>query len=123
MSAENSIDRPELVDIAEYWAREYVASPCSTGEENSWRELVNLIDAHCVIQMMRAEAASAAEIARLTDELARANNSAQMYEYMRTLSPQQFGQLFGVNIAGNGRFDDLVRAAMLAAAPKPPGAA
>ena len=70
-----------------------------------------------------ASAVQAAEIARLAAELAQAQNGAQMYEYVRTLNPQQFGQLFDANISGNGRFDDLVQVAMLAAAPKPPGAA
>ena len=70
-----------------------------------------------------ASAVQAAEIARLTAELAQAQNGAQMYEYVRTLNPQQFGQLFDANIAGRGQFDDLARAAMLAAAPEPTGAA
>ena len=70
-----------------------------------------------------ASSIQSSEIARLTAELAQAQNGAQMYEYVRTLNPQQFGQLFGANISGNGRFDDLVQVAMLAAAPKPPGAA
>ena len=63
------------------------------------------------------------EIARLTAELARVKERAAMYDVVRKLQPLEFTNMFVSNIKGFGRFDDLVRAEMLAAAPKPPGAA
>jgi hypothetical protein len=50
-------------------------------------------------------------LAAVEDAL-QAKNAQRRYEYLRTLNPQQFQELWTRNLNGKGGFDDLVDAAM-----------
>lgn len=41
-----------------------------------------------------------------------AQENADMYEFIRTLNPRQFADLYQRNLSGEGTFDDIVRVAM-----------
>lgn len=56
------------------------------------------------------------EIARMTFELARVQLHAELYNFVRTLKPAEFTDLFVANMRGAGRFDELVYAAMISRA-------
>lgn len=75
------------------------------GNDTGWCRLVR-IDFH-------AESPACGHMRYAIEASAINTERAHMYEFVRTLNASQFADIFRRNIAGEGQFDDLVKAAMV----------
>lgn len=71
---------------------------------------ISHVATHYIFNAGRAAAAGAGDT----------EQNASRYQFVRTLSPRAFTEMFMANISGLGAFDDLVDAAMQALAPTQP---